>query len=70
MKEDMRGGQGHISTSLLQYSCHVTPRSEHTLFLHECFFDFMFHLSVMDDKIEQDACIKFCVKLGKSAIEN
>jgi hypothetical protein len=22
--------------------CHVTPRCEHTLFLYECFFDFMF----------------------------
>jgi hypothetical protein len=24
----------------------------------------------MDGKIEQSACIKFCVKFGKSAIEN
>jgi hypothetical protein len=22
---------------------HVTPRCEHTLFLHDCFFDFVFH---------------------------
>jgi hypothetical protein len=28
-----------------------------------------FVLSAMDGKIEQHACIKFCVKLGKSATE-
>jgi hypothetical protein len=28
-----------------------------------------FVLSVMDGKIEQHVCIKFCVKLGKSATE-
>jgi hypothetical protein len=29
-----------------------------------------FVLSVMDGKIEECVCNKFCVKLGKSAIEN
>jgi hypothetical protein len=33
--------------------CHVTPLCEHALFLHECFFDFVFLLSAMDGKIEQ-----------------
>jgi hypothetical protein len=28
-----------------------------------------FILSAMDGKIEQHVCIKFCVKLGKSATE-
>jgi hypothetical protein len=37
------------------------------MFLHECFFGFVFHLSVMDSNIEQRVCIKFCVKLGKPA---
>jgi hypothetical protein len=39
--------------------CHVTPRCEHALFLHECFFDFVFVFSAMDGKIEQHVCIKF-----------
>jgi hypothetical protein len=42
-------------------------RCEHALFLHKCFFGFV--LSAMDGKIEQRVCIKFCVKLGKSATE-
>jgi hypothetical protein len=46
----------------------VTPRTEHSLFLHEWFFD-VFVFCVLDDKIEQRVCIKFCVKLGKSPIE-
>jgi hypothetical protein len=29
----------------------------------------MFCLSVVDGKIKQRVCIKFCVKLGKSAAE-
>jgi ACT domain-containing protein len=32
---------------------HVTLRLEHKLFLHKCFFDFVFVLSAMDGKIEQ-----------------
>jgi hypothetical protein len=45
---------------------HVTPRCELALFLHECFFEFVFHLSVMDGKIEQNVCNKFCMMLGTS----
>jgi hypothetical protein len=67
VKEDERGGQGHTSASLLHQS--VTPRCEHALFLHECFFIVVVPLSVMDGKIKQGVCIKFCVKLGKSATE-
>jgi hypothetical protein len=47
VKEDEKGGQGHTSTSLFASVCHVAPRYEHTLFLQECFFDFVFH-SVCD----------------------
>jgi hypothetical protein len=32
-------------------------------------FDFVFRLPAMDGKIEQCICIKFCMKLGKSATE-
>jgi hypothetical protein len=38
--------------------CHMTPRCEHALFLHECFFNFVFCLTVMDGKIEQHVCNK------------
>jgi hypothetical protein len=40
---------------------------EHTLFLHECFFDFVFLFVCNGWQSEQCVCIKFCVKLGKSA---
>jgi hypothetical protein len=33
------------------------------------FLTLRFVLSAMDAKIEQHVCIKFCVKLGKSATE-
>jgi hypothetical protein len=46
--------------------CHVTPHCERALTLHECFFNSCFVLSVIDDKIEQHVCAKFCVKLCKS----
>jgi hypothetical protein len=47
--------------------CHVTSYCEHALFLNECLFDFV--LSVIDGSIEQCVCIKFCMKLSKSATE-
>jgi hypothetical protein len=47
----------------------MTLHCEHALFLHECFFNFVFLLPAMDGKIEQHVCIEFCVKLGKSTIE-
>jgi hypothetical protein len=46
--------------------CHVTPRCEHAFFCTSAFSTSCFSLSVMDGKIEQRVCIKFCVKLGKS----
>jgi hypothetical protein len=46
----------------------VTPHCEHALFLYECFFNFLFRF-VLDGKIEQHVCIKFCVKFGKSSTE-
>jgi hypothetical protein len=68
VKEDERGGQGHTSASLIALACHVAPLCEQALLLHECSFDLIFFLlSAMDGKIEQHVCIKFCVKLGKSA---
>jgi hypothetical protein len=45
----------------------MTPRCEHALLLHECFSTSHLILSVMDGKIKQCVCMKFCVKLGKSA---
>jgi hypothetical protein len=31
-----------VDGKIEQRVCHVTPRCEHSLFLHECFFDFVF----------------------------
>jgi hypothetical protein len=39
------------------------------IFLQECFFYFVFNFVAMDDKIEHRVCIKFFVKLGKSATQ-
>jgi hypothetical protein len=39
------------------------------LFYTSAFSTSCFALSAMDGKVEQRVCIKFCVKLGKSAIE-
>jgi hypothetical protein len=41
VKDDERGGQGHASASLASV-CHMKPHCEHTLFLHKCFYDFVF----------------------------
>jgi hypothetical protein len=38
-------------------------------FYKSAFFILRFILSAMDGKIEQHVCIKFCVKLSKSANE-
>jgi hypothetical protein len=67
VKENERGGQGHTSTSLLYQSstwhCAVNKHCFYTNnFLTSCFI-----LSVTDSKFEQYLCIKFCVKLSKSA---
>jgi hypothetical protein len=42
VKEDERGGQGHASASLLHQSAMRHRAVEHALFLHECFFNFVF----------------------------
>jgi hypothetical protein len=47
--------------------CHVTLRCEHVFFYTSAFSTSCFVLSAMDGKIEQQICIKFCMKLGKSA---
>jgi hypothetical protein len=41
VKEDERGGQGHTSAKPIESVCHVIPRCEHALFLHECFSTFL-----------------------------
>jgi hypothetical protein len=67
VKEDEKGGQDYISASLLhQSTCHgdVNTRCFHTIFLTSYFF-----LSPLDGNIEQRVCIKFYLKLGKSASE-
>jgi hypothetical protein len=43
VKEVERGGQGHTTAKPIASVCHVTPRCEHTMFLHKCFFDLVFH---------------------------
>jgi hypothetical protein len=45
----------------------MAPRCEHALFLHKCFFDFVFLLVCDGWQTEQHVCIKFCMKLSKSA---
>jgi hypothetical protein len=47
----------------------VTPLCEYALFLEVRFMTSCFLFSAMDGKIEQRVCIKFCEKLGKSAME-
>jgi hypothetical protein len=37
--------------------CHVTPRCEHALFLHECFSDFVFHF-VCDGLQNRVTCLR------------
>jgi hypothetical protein len=45
----------------------MTPRCEQALFLHECFFNFLFCFVCDGWQSEQHVCMKFCVKLSKSA---
>jgi hypothetical protein len=47
--------------------CHMIPRCEQALFLHECFFAFVFRFVCDGCKIKQHVHIKFWGKLGKSA---
>jgi hypothetical protein len=68
VKEDERGGQGHTSASHC-ISHHLTLHCEHALFLHERFQTSGFVLSAMGGKMEKCVCMKFCLKLGKSATE-
>jgi hypothetical protein len=67
VKEDERGGQGHTSANLL----HQSATWHHALNTHcfdpSAFSTSCFPLAVMDGKIEQCVCIKFCVKFSKSA---
>jgi hypothetical protein len=63
VKEDEKGAQGHTSASLLHQSVNMH------CFYTSAFSTSYFVLSVMDGKIKQCACIKFCVKLSKSAAE-
>jgi hypothetical protein len=47
----------------------MTPRCEHAYFYTSAFSTSCFVFSAMAGKIEQRVCIKFCMKLGKSASE-
>jgi hypothetical protein len=47
----------------------VTGSVKDALFLHKCFQTSGFILSAMGGKIEKRVCMKFCLKLGKSATE-
>jgi hypothetical protein len=69
VKVDERGGQGHTSESLLHQSAmwqHAV--NTHCLYM-SVFSSTCFVLSVMDGKIGQRVCIKFCMKLDKSVTE-
>jgi hypothetical protein len=69
VNEDERGGQGHISESQLHQSATIHRPVSMTCFYTSVFSTSCFVFSAMDGKIKQRACIKFCVKLRKSAIE-
>jgi hypothetical protein len=69
VKEDERGGQGHTSESLLHQSATCQRAVNTRYFCTSAFSASCFVLSAMDSKIEQRVCIKFRVKLGKSATE-
>jgi hypothetical protein len=47
----------------------VTPSFEDTCFYTRVYLTLFFILSATDDKIKQHGCIKFCMKLCKSATE-
>jgi hypothetical protein len=47
----------------------MTLRCEHTLFYANAYSTLCFVLSAMDGKSKQRVCIKFCMKLSKSAVE-
>jgi hypothetical protein len=61
-KKDEKGAEGNTPASLLLITHIVFTR---VIFLTSCFV-----LSARDGKIEQCVCIKFCMKLGKSATES
>jgi hypothetical protein len=68
VKEDEGMPRSHFRKPIASV-CHMTPRCEHALFYASAFLTLCFVLSAMDGKIEQCVCIKFCVKLSKSATE-
>jgi hypothetical protein len=45
MKEDERGGPKSHFPKATASVCHMTLRCEHALFLHKCFFNFVFPFS-------------------------
>jgi hypothetical protein len=68
VKEDEGRPRSHFCKPTASV-CHVTPRCEHTLFLHEYFFDFVFHF-VCDGWQNRATCLhQVFVKFGKSATE-
>jgi hypothetical protein len=64
-----RGGLGHTSASLLhQSTMQYRTVNTHCFYMSACLTSCHL-LSEMDSKIKQHVCIKFYVKLGKSATE-
>jgi hypothetical protein len=69
VKENERGGEGHTSATLLHQSATWHCAVNMHCFYMSAFSTSCFVLSAMDGKTEQHVCIKFCMKLGKSANE-
>jgi hypothetical protein len=69
VEEDEMGDQGHTSASLLHQSITSHSAVNRHCFYKSAFLTLCFVLSALDDKLKQYVCIKFCVKLSKSATE-
>lgn len=68
VKEDDREGQGHSYTGLLYYS--ATSCLVNVTFCTSALSTSCLVVSAMDGGMDHGVCIKFCVKLGKSASGN
>jgi hypothetical protein len=69
LKADVRGDKGHTSESLWHQSAKWHRAMNMQSFYMSALSISHFVLSEMDGKIKQCVCIKFCMKLSKSAIE-
>jgi hypothetical protein len=69
VKEYERGSQGHTSANLLHQSAMWQRIVNTHYFYSNAFSTSCFPLATMDGKSEQHICVKFWVKLSKSATE-